>query len=275
MDIALIQSKNLCLLSINDELQKSQAQGSNLLYVRSCNTMSFNIHPRSGTEEAVTIRETITEKLSILRKKHSHRQEYIPDEDLPRWVTKDSIGKWIEASKIDLVDPDRLRNTIHASGLKTFCVLLEIERENYIQDFIRLSQSNPDGKLWWTNGRSVRDFLLLAHSPTTSRPWSESKYDDFCKRQWKYMAQIFTRGEGIELVDDTILPYLDNELYRERGNSKLFKVEFDGRYLRPQDNLQPGLGNVVRVQNSSPLLPGVLTVSTDQNDEKRTGFTIR
>ena len=184
------------------------------------------------TLEAVEIRNAIKKLCSDLKEKRPFREEYIPEEMLQSRVTEDAIGKWIEASGLEKIDLNRLKTQIFTTALRTFCILVEIDCEDYIKDFIQQCPQEPDRKLWWTTDANLRNFLQAAYPNQPYGPWLKAKYEEFYREQWKYLAIEFKEGESrTQLPDEAIFPYLDNRVHQNRGTTILYRVDFDGHYL--------------------------------------------
>ena len=201
------------------------------------------IQPR--TIEADGINNIITNKLSKLREKYPERQEYIPEEDLRQWVTEDAIGSWVEASKINTIDPHGLKEHIVSCALKSFCILIEMRKEDYITEFIQCSsQSNPDGKLCWASPLALKETLEIVCDQNKTPLWDKPTYKEFYQKQWKYVVRSFRIGGDAVLLDGEILPFFTERRYPKRAT--LSEVDFDGRYLRSPQNEPLHLGSLVR-----------------------------
>lgn len=197
------------------------------------------------TREADGINEIIIKRLSKLREKYPERQEYIPEGDLRQWVTEDAIGSWVEASKIDTIDPHGLKEQIIRCALKTFCILIEMRKEDYITEFIQCcSESNPDGKLCWTSPLALGQTLEIACARNKIPRWDQSMCKEFYARQWKYVVRSFTIGRNAILLDGEMLPFFSER--RHPNRSTLYEVDFDGRYLRSRQNEPLNFGSLVR-----------------------------
>lgn len=207
--------------------------------------MSLFTRPQPRTKEADGINSIITKKLSKLREKYPERQEYIPEGDLRQWVTIDAIGSWVEASKIDNIDPHWLKGHIFWWALKTFCILIEMRKENYIKEFIQCSsQSNPDGKLCWTSPLALSQTLEIVCAQNKNPPWDKPTCTEFYEKQWKYVVRSFTIGGDAVLLESEMLPFFSERPYPNRPT--LYEVDFDGRYIRSRQNMPLNPGSLVR-----------------------------
>ena len=211
--------------------------------IDSAMSLFARLQPR--TKEADGINNIITNKLSKLREKYPERQEYIPEGELRQWVTKDAIGSWVDASKIDIIDPHGLKENIASCALKTFCILIEMRKEDYITEFIQCSsQSNPDGKLCWTSPLALSQTLESVCAQNKAPLWDKPTCTEFYEKQWKYVVRSFTIGGDAVLLDNEVLPFFSERRYPNRPT--LYEVDFDGRYIHSRQNIPLYLGGLVR-----------------------------
>ena len=195
--------------------------------------MSFNIQKQERTQEAANIRDVITKELINLRKRNPWREEYVPNDALPKWVTPSAIGRWVETSNIDPVDRQKMKEQICKLAMKTFCILVQIGREDSIQYFIQRSDSTgPDNMLWAMTSGSLKEFLEEANQKLADS-WPEEKCDEFCLTRWKYVAVDFTPDVGNRVLPEkAVLPFLMSKTHAIKGDSQLSVVHFDAQYFR-------------------------------------------
>ncbi len=195
--------------------------------------MATRSRPKSRTREAANIRDRIKEGLQDLRRRFSDGYDgtiYVSDLDLSEWVTPDAVGKWIVASRIEEVDNLHLKDRICSSALKTFCVLLEIEKENEIRYFVEKADPQDGADRYsFKVAEDVQTFLKQL--PHGSSPWTQAKCQEFCVTRRKYVAARLSYGKIRHLDDNEILPFRKKELFDSRADASLYKVVFDGRFL--------------------------------------------
>ena len=207
--------------------------------------MSYSPHKRPRTEAAFHIRETIRKELLKLKRTYPEREEYIPEEDLSRWITWDAIKEWIQDSGIEDIGQDKMADDISKFALKTFCILMEIEREDSIEFFIWHNlPSSPDMRLPWLDSCCLAHFLQDAG---IFNEWSQEKCEEFFEKQWKYLVPKFHKGQQTRIPKNAKLPFLKNAMYRDTEGSRLFHVDFDGRYLLSAEGEPSGSTDKVRV----------------------------
>ena len=196
--------------------------------------MSYNPPTQQRTQAAVEIRERIVKGLFELESTDPGRERYAPEKDLSCWVTRDAILLWIDESSIEFVEKAKLADDIIQYALKTFCILVEVEREDFIKWFVLRHRSfgGPDIKLPLLDSAALASYLKHEQG---SPDWSRSKYQDFYKKQWKYVVPKFYKGQDTYIPDDSKFPFFSN---RSRGtdDSGLFEVDFDGRYLLSRED---------------------------------------
>lgn len=176
------------------------------------------------------MRERIQKGLQDLRGRFPDGKIYVSRNDLLEWVTPDAVGKWITASRIEEVDKLHLKNRICSSALKTFCVLLEIEKENAIRYFVeRADPKHGADRVLFTVAEDVQRFLRQL--PRGSGSWTQAKCQEFCEKRRKYVAARLSYGGSRHLEDKEILPFQKVEFFEGRGEAVLCKVVFDGRFL--------------------------------------------
>lgn len=226
--------------------------------------MAFNTQKQERTKEAQNIRDTIKRELSYLRQKYPRREEYVPKDVLPLWVTSDAIGKWVETSNIDPVDGKKLKQQICTLALKTFCILIGIEKEDSIQYFIQRSDSGgPDIKLYGMTETHLKVFLKEADRNVASS-WDKEKCEEFCSTAWKYVPVEFTPDlDHVILPEEAVLPFC----MREPGDSQMSAVDFDAQYLRSA-TAESKAPKVV-CQLMAYVLVHTLIAVVDSNDEKK------
>ncbi|KAL8896738.1 MAG: hypothetical protein Q9207_007563 [Kuettlingeria erythrocarpa] len=189
--------------------------------------MDTRSRPKSRTREAANIRDRIKEGLQDLRRRYPDGKIYVSEYDLSKWVTPDAVGKWIVASRIEEVDSLHLKNQICSSALKTFCVLLEIEKENTIRYFIEKADPKDGAdRSSFAVAEDVQRFLAYGCSP-----WTPAKCQEFCETWRKYVAARLSYGKIRRLGDKEILPFRREEVFDRRADATLYKVDFDGRFL--------------------------------------------
>ena len=194
--------------------------------------MSYSPLTQRRTQAAVEIRERIIKGIFELERADPGREKYVPAKDLSCWVTRDAILLWIEESGIEFIEKAKFADDIIQYALKTFCILMEVEREDCIKWFVLRHRSfgGPDTKLPWLDSAALASYLKHEDG---SPEWSRSKYQDFYVRQWKYVVPKFYEGRDTYIPDNSTLPFLSNKSRadRETDDSGLFEVDFDGRYL--------------------------------------------
>ena len=201
--------------------------------------MSYVLPRQERTREAARIREHLKAEFLRIEKKYPSVDPYISEDDLRKLVTVDAVGRWIDTSNVEMANKIQLKNQIWRGGLKTFCVVVEIEKEDAIKFFIQRSdRGNPDGLLSVWDNASLTEFLNGGSIEETFGKWSTLKCEEFSRAKWKYLAFEFTVGTQASLNEKRILPFRENvEISRDRSDSKLFKVQFDGRYLLSEEGV--------------------------------------
>lgn len=207
--------------------------------------MSYSPRTHRRTQAAVDIREIITKGVFELESRDPERERYIPEKDLSRWVTRDAILEWIEESGIEYIEKAKFADDIVHYALKTFCILMEIEREDCIKWFVESHRSfrGPDAKLPWKDSAGLASFFKREDG---SPEWSRSKVKDFCERQWRYVVPKFYEGRNTRIPDNSKFPFFSNRS-RETQHSGLFEVDFDARYLLSHEGQQLESTDRVRV----------------------------
>ncbi|KAL8916950.1 MAG: hypothetical protein Q9208_008271 [Pyrenodesmia sp. 3 TL-2023] len=192
--------------------------------------MDTESRPKWRTREAANIRESIGKGLQNLKRKFPNGKIYVSGNDLSEWVTPDAVGKWIAASKIEEIDSPGLKYQIWSSALKTFCILLEIERENAIRYFVeRADPIEGADRVQLTVAEEVKRFVKQL--PHGSSSWTQDKCEEFCEKRRKYVPARLSYGKIRHLGDHDILPVQKIEAFEDRAEAVLCKVDFDGRFL--------------------------------------------
>lgn len=186
--------------------------------------MNFRRVPQQSTLATSGIRKLIKNLVSKLGKRYPRRSNYIPEEDLGKLITQDLIGEWLKEISPKATIPTNLSSQIHREGLKTFCILVWIEKDQYMKTFIDKLPRGPDLKLPWTSQEGLKIFLDAPHD------WDKETYVEFFKQQRRYQPHEIREGEMKVLNEDlTIIPYLEQCKGAEKGD--IVKVKLDQRYF--------------------------------------------
>ena len=193
--------------------------------------MGSEVRLQKHTEEAAHIRDKLKSKTRHMARKYKDGGKYIPEYALSEWVTRSAVGKWIDASKIEVTDRSGFRDQICKMALKTFCILIEVEREDAIKHFVERSDptEGPDNMLWRLDSEYLRKFMTDAGE--NPKLWPIDKCEEFCDAKWKYIAAKLPYGTRAHLEVERILPFRQTKDSEDRGETTLYEGEFDGRYL--------------------------------------------
>ena len=154
---------------------------------------------------------------------------YIPEMELRDTISPNMIGEWIVGTCPDANSPKRLSDKIHKRALRTFCILLKIEREDFIKTFMENLPSDPDASLPWVDGYTLKTFLDKYATP---RFGPKSKADEFCREQWRFCPFSLTEGDHKFIENVSAIPFFRETPFKPRsGVSGLFKVRVDPRYF--------------------------------------------
>ena len=206
--------------------------------------MNYDVPRHDRTKEATNIRDKLKAKFSKLRDKYPQGELFIADDELKLCVSIDVVGRWIATSNVDVIDKDRIRTQIWSSALKTFCILVEIERENAIKYFIECGRTDTWLRSW--SPESLKEFINDASPQQASGKWLPAKCKEFFEEKWKYMPIHFTVGDDVTLEDKMILPFRMIKPHQaSQGGSRLFEVEFDGRFLKSEKGDHGGPHSVI------------------------------
>lgn len=111
---------------------------------------------------------------------------------------------------------------------------MEVEKEDSIKLLVELHRPHggADLKLPWPN-----DHALASYFKKDAGGWDKSRYKQCYQRQLKYVVPKFSEGQEYHIAADSKLPFLRNESFgdQDTNDSRLFEVEFDGRYLLPYE----------------------------------------
>lgn len=226
--------------------------------------------PQRGTTEAANIRDNLRKKLYTLYEGNHDDELYVPHNLLSEWVTKDAVGKWIEKSEAKAYAPIKLRDKIHETALRTFCILIEIEREDAIGLF--LGKARPELQLDMAilaldnDKDSVQRFLQ--DFPEGLNAWPKHKCQQFCDQKRRYFATTLKYGETRYLDDNDILPFrkiMGEPMIRDKA--KLYKVLFDAQYLLKAPHR---LKNQKEVRDYTKSRRRIRLTPSDPNDDQGT-----
>ena len=237
--------------------------------------MSSQRAPGRGTQEAANIREKLKAKFITWRDRNQDNDLYIPHDLyvphhlLSEWVTRDDVGNWISSSQVVSCAEEKFRDRIMDKALRTFCILIEIEREDAICYFFEKARSRlgPDMAVL-ALGHSkdnVKNFVLGFEGDPD--PWLGPKCQEFCDTRRKYFAASLEYGEIQRLDEKDILPFRWVGKPCDREGTKLYSVGLDAAYLdgRP-DRLQ---GQTEVTNQTMSCLRRHLTLP-DPNDDQAT-----
>ena len=188
--------------------------------------MKFNSDPQPRSEEASRIRERLDELKKDLKKNHQNKTKFIPTKSLKDCVTPAMIAEWIAYSAKDAIDPKRLGEMVHQQALRTFCVLILIEKENYMAIFLR-HPYKLDKRLPFDNVGDLENFLEVKAGGDTQEQNIVSEFglsQKFVDLQWRFWPYKFLQGEHKRLTSGEALPFFDQQPIGKK--SHIQKVKF-------------------------------------------------
>ncbi len=219
--------------------QYSPARSKKPLVYNRRRTMSFRIAPQQSTRQASRIRKLIKDLGKKLENSYPGRSDYIPEEDLGKTIMQNVIGEWLKHSSPDATNPTKLKSEIYCKGLKTFCILVSMEKEQCMKTFMDKLPWGPDRKLPWTSQENLKSFLDAPHLD-----WDRNAYVEFFEQQRRYQPHEISEGEMRRLDKDlTVIPYLEECKDMKRGD--IVKVKLDRRYFKPSSTRELGAGGFV------------------------------
>nr|KAK5446067.1 hypothetical protein LTR18_003986 [Exophiala xenobiotica] len=160
-----------------------------------------------------------------------NRVPFMPENALKQYLSqKNRLPDLLKA----LFDPGEppanvSSNSILASYISVFAILVRIHKGQYIGAFLRHKAELSDHQLPFR--ARPPDFPSLSND--------DPFFDDFCKEQWRFCAHNFSDGEDdIHISESYILPILAKESLEDGGTADLCRVTIHADYDKIQSSAE-------------------------------------
>ena len=150
--------------------------------------------------------DTLRDGISALRRRASDRRYYVNPQSLVDLCTPRVIEDAIRDGQFPPHKRDYIKDTVLAHGIITFCILVYKRKENLMTKFLECDLYNAlDSRL------PLDEKSLKAISEEAAR--------DFYEAQWEFRPVILARSRYMQIDDESILPFDEDEHDEEHDGS--------------------------------------------------------
>lgn len=154
---------------------------------------------------------SLKESLKAVRRRTAHNRWFVPEGELRRVLTRDSVSRRLSECNIPPESLEETLNFVLTKATKIFAILVRIEQEVLMLEFIE---------------NETLDDKLPLESPVEGLELNAK----FFEKQWEFLAPVFTqRSVALNLKDNHILPFLEDIKldYAHGGYANAFCVSLD------------------------------------------------